>query len=289
MTRVVVPSKRPSPPAGKAADTLGFSPPIRASGATSDTVVEMPTQTPAEQVSPVVAGLRSLHGSVFAACTHPLVGLHESFVHTFVSSQLTGGPAPQLPAEQVSPVVQAFPSLQATVLFVCWQPSSGSQESVVQTFVSLQLPGACWQPRTGSQESVVQAFASLQFTAVPATQAPATQVLAAVHAVPALHAAPLASAVPVQAPFAHASPVVHALLSLHPMVLLVCWQPSSGSQESVVQTFVSLQLPGACWQPRTRSQESVVQAFASLQFTADRKSTRLNSSHLKLSRMPSSA
>src|SRR5262245_55933042 len=128
-----------------------------------------PTHTPPEQVSPCVSGLPSSQGSVFGVCTHPVVGLHESFVHTFWSLQSTVAPDVQFPLTQVpavahafavlhttplatarpthapfahvSPVVQAFPSLQAIVLFVCRQPSTGSQESLVHTLPSPQLIG----------------------------------------------------------------------------------------------------------------------------------------------------
>jgi len=48
----------------------------------------------------------------------------------------------QLPPEQVSPIVQRFPSLQEAVLFTkphC--PVEGEQTSVVQTLLSLQVFG----------------------------------------------------------------------------------------------------------------------------------------------------
>jgi hypothetical protein len=75
-----------------------------------------PTQTPPEQVSPVVHALPSLHELVLLACTQPDAGLHESFVHTLPSLQFGAGPPTQTPPEQASPVVHALPSLQAAVL-----------------------------------------------------------------------------------------------------------------------------------------------------------------------------
>jgi hypothetical protein len=48
----------------------------------------------------------------------PVAGLHASVVHTLLSSQFNGAPAWHVPPPQVSPVVQAFPSLQGAVLFV---------------------------------------------------------------------------------------------------------------------------------------------------------------------------
>src|SRR3990172_4925339 len=91
-----------------------------------------PTQTPAEQVSMVVQMFPSLQGPLTLTCTQPLAGLHESFVHTLLSSQLGGGPPTQTPAEHLSPVVQALTSKQRIVLFVWTQPVAGLQVSFVQ-------------------------------------------------------------------------------------------------------------------------------------------------------------
>jgi hypothetical protein len=52
-------------------------------------------------------------GVVFAAWTQPEDGLHESIVQQFPSSQFVGPPELQTPPLQVSPVVQALPSLHA--------------------------------------------------------------------------------------------------------------------------------------------------------------------------------
>ena len=60
-------------------------------------------------------------------------------MQTLPSLQLVGPPGAQLPPLQVSPVVQALPSLHGAVLFTCWQPVSPSQLSSVQPFPSSQL------------------------------------------------------------------------------------------------------------------------------------------------------
>jgi hypothetical protein len=44
--------------------------------------------------------------------TQPLEGLQVSTVQRFPSSQLNGAPPAHVPARQVSPAVQEFPSLQ---------------------------------------------------------------------------------------------------------------------------------------------------------------------------------
>jgi hypothetical protein len=84
-----------------------------------------------------------LHELVLLAYWQPEAGSHESFVHTLQSSQLTVAPW-QAPPEQTSPVVQAFPSLHVTLLFVCVQPVVGLHASVVQTLPSSQL--SCGPP-----------------------------------------------------------------------------------------------------------------------------------------------
>jgi hypothetical protein len=100
-----------------------------------------PTQLPPEQVSPVVHSLESLQGAVLFVLTHPEAGLQESSVQTFPSLQSSGGPPAQLPPEQASPVVHAFPSLQGAVLLVFTHPVVGLQESSVQRLLSSQSRG----------------------------------------------------------------------------------------------------------------------------------------------------
>ncbi len=250
-----------------------------------------PTQAPAAQVSAVVQALASSHGAVLWACWQPRTVSQESSVQTLPSPQSGGAPPTQEPAAQVSAVVQASASSQGATLLACWQPSTVSQESSVQTLPSPQSGGApptqepaaqvstvvqalassqgatllaCWQPSTVSQESSVQTLPSPQSGGAPPTQEPAAQV----------------------------STVVQALASSQGATLLACWQPSTVSQESSVQTLPSPQSGGApptqepaaqvsavvqalassqgavllaCWQPRTVSQESSVQTFPSPQ------------------------
>lgn len=95
------------------------------------------THDPPEQVSLTVQALPSLHGAVLLTWMQPVAGLHESSVQTLLSSQFGGGPLTQLPAEQVSFIVQALPSSQGLLLLVNTQKPLGPQVSVVQTLPSL--------------------------------------------------------------------------------------------------------------------------------------------------------
>jgi hypothetical protein len=74
-------------------------------------------QTPPPQTSPTVQALPSSQASVLLVNTQPVAGLHVSVVHTLLSLHTVAVPGRQLPPEQTSPVVQAFPSLHAAVLF----------------------------------------------------------------------------------------------------------------------------------------------------------------------------
>jgi hypothetical protein len=68
-----------------------------------------------------------------------------------------------VPPPHTSPVVQAFPSEQASVLFVKAQPVDVLHESVVQTLLSLQTvaePG--WHVPPPHTSPVVQALPSEQ-------------------------------------------------------------------------------------------------------------------------------
>lgn len=77
-----------------------------------------PKHVPPAHVSPVVQALPSSQGAVLLVCVQPVAGLQASSVHTLPSSQLGAGPPRQVPAEQVSLVVQALPSLQGAALLV---------------------------------------------------------------------------------------------------------------------------------------------------------------------------
>src|SRR2546425_623224 len=71
-------------------------------------------QVPAWQVSAPLHTFPSLHEVPFgtAVCLQPATGSQVSVVHTSLSSQLSGVPAVQVPALQVSAPLHAFPSLQ---------------------------------------------------------------------------------------------------------------------------------------------------------------------------------
>src|SRR5262249_34584355 len=115
----IVPRKRASPPAGKAGDTLGFSPDRNESGARSET----PTQLPATQASNFVVASPSSQAAVFGVCAHPVIGLHESSVQMLPSLQLMEAPGAQTPPAHASPVVQTLPSLQGTPLAAALVPA----------------------------------------------------------------------------------------------------------------------------------------------------------------------
>jgi hypothetical protein len=73
-------------------------------------------QTPKRQASPVVQALPSSQTAEFAVKTQPVAASQLSSVHGFPSSQ-TRLPVPtQLPALQISVMVQLLPSLHASVL-----------------------------------------------------------------------------------------------------------------------------------------------------------------------------
>jgi glyoxylate utilization-related uncharacterized protein len=95
-----------------------------------------PTHDPAEHVSFVVQALLSLQAATLFTFSQPVAGLQESSVQTLVSTQLSGGPPTQAPPEQISPVVQALPSLHVKVLLANTQTPPW-HESVVHTLPSL--------------------------------------------------------------------------------------------------------------------------------------------------------
>jgi hypothetical protein len=224
-----------------------------------------PTHVPAEQTSFVVQAFASLHGFVLLACVQPVAELHASLVQPFPSSQLSGWPPTHDPVEQISPVVQALPSLHGLLLFVNSQPIVGSQESSVQTLPSLQVGGG------------------------PPTQAPSAQVSLVVHALPSLHglvlftfrhpmgasqlssvqtlpSPQLGGGPPTHTPPEQASPVVQAFPSLQSTLLSVNAQPVPGSHVSVVQRFPSLHTNGGPPTHAPATQVSfVVQVFPSVQ------------------------
>lgn len=126
------------------------------------------------------------------AWAHPEVGPQVSVVQALASSQLSDGPALQLPAWHVSAPLHWLPSLHAVPLATVlrWQRPA-VQTSVVQGLLSshwfalvhaVQPEIGAWaQPEAALQVSVVQAFPSSQLSGVPALQVPAWQVSAPLH------------------------------------------------------------------------------------------------------------
>jgi hypothetical protein len=179
------------------------------------TTAEPGTHTPPPHVSPKVQAFPSLHGFVLFVKTQPEAGLQLSSVHGLLSLHTTGVPGLQTPPPQVSPAVQALPSLHGFVLFVKTQPEAGSHVSVVHTLLSLQTIGVPThepplhvslevqalpsshefvlfvntQPKAGLHVSVVQTLLSLQTTGVPPHTPPA-QLSPNVHALLSVHVVP---------------------------------------------------------------------------------------------------
>ena len=204
----------------------------------------VPAQRPPEQTSPVVHALPSSHEDVLFVCAHPEAGLQLSSVHGLPSLQFAGAPAWQIPPVHVSPVVQAFPSLQGAELFACAQPVEVLQLSSVHGLPSLQFGGAPpWQTPAVHVSPVVQAFPSLQGAELFAcTQPEAGLQLSSVHGLPSLQ---FAGAPAWQIPPVHASPVVQAFPSLQGAELFACTQPVEGLQLSSVQGLPASQVSGA--------------------------------------------
>ena len=168
----------------------------------SSQLTAAPLHTPPEHTSPVVQALPSLQNTELSAYTHPKAESQRSSVQKFWSSQFGGGPPRHVPPEQVSPVVQAFPSLHGLALLMCVQPRSESQTSSVQTFASLQSGG-------GPPTHTPPEQASFVVQALPSSQG--TELFAFTHPVPESHessvhafeSSQFGGAPPVQAPLAH--------------------------------------------------------------------------------------
>jgi len=249
------------------------------------------THTPLAQASSTVQALPSVQAMVLLVNVQPLAGLQASVVHGLPSLHASAVPAAQAPLAQMSPLVQALPSLHGAVLSLWLQPFCASQTSVVHGLLSshgaklppVQTPsrhlsltvqelpsshaavlGVKVQPVALLQASSVQGLPSEQGSALPGVQAPAVQI----------------------------SPNVQTLPSEQLAVVSLWTQPLTGSQVSAVHGFRSSQLatePGTHApplqmsptvqpllslqpslfsrnvQPAARSQESVVQGLPSLQ------------------------
>jgi len=77
----------------------------------------VPLHEPPLQTSPVVQSLPSLQAFVLLTNTQPVAELQLSVVHTLLSLHTTAVPGWHVPPEHVSPVVHAFRSEHAIVLF----------------------------------------------------------------------------------------------------------------------------------------------------------------------------
>ena len=131
--------------------------------------VPLPHMSPVVQASPSLQAL-----TLLVKPQAPVAGLQLSLVHGLLSLHTAGAPGSHVPPPQVSPAVQALPSLQTLTLFAKTQPVTGLQLSVVQTLLSLQTvaaPGLHVPPPQVSP--VVQALPSLHaLTVLVKTQAP---------------------------------------------------------------------------------------------------------------------
>src|SRR5437899_252359 len=131
-------------------------------------------QAPPSQVSVVVHALPSSQVVPFGLAgleQIPVAGLQVGTSwHWSCAAQTTGAPAAQTPASQVSVRGHALPSSQV---------------------VPLGLAGLEQMPVTGLQVPTSWHWSwAWQATAVPATQAPPSQVSVVVHALPSSHAVP---------------------------------------------------------------------------------------------------
>jgi hypothetical protein len=205
----------------------------------------VPTQTPPEQTSLPVHALPSLQATELFGCVQPIAGLQASVVQMLPSSQLGGGPPVHAPPKHTSPVVHALPSSQALLLLVDWHPITGSHESVVHVFPSLQISAAPPMQEPPRQVSpVVQAFPSLQALLLFVKTQPVVGLhVSVVQTLPSLQ---VSAGPPTHAPPEQTSPVVHAFPSLQELLLFVNTQPVAGLHVSVVQTLPSLQVMGVC-------------------------------------------
>jgi hypothetical protein len=193
--------------------------------------------SPAPHTSVVQALPSSVHGPVRFACTQPVAGLQLSSVHSLRSLQLAAGPGWQAPlASQVSPTVQALPSVHA-------------------------VPGVTftWSQRSAASlhVSVVQGFASLQLWSGPAVHVPFWQLSATVQNWPSSQLVPLVRFGCVQAPAVQTSLVQVFPSSVQVPPRGVWTQPVAALHVSVVHSLPSSQLaatPG--WQTPDTSQAS---------------------------------
>lgn len=207
-----------------------------------------PAQLPLVHVSLLVHTLPSSQPLPLglAVFLQPLSAKHTSSVQALPSSQFAEPTVVQKPPWQLSPAVQALPSLQVAPLgngVNLQSPVTASQPSVVHTRPSWQiLPLPLHLPPTHFSP-VVHGLPSSQIApsgAGACAQVPVPSQLSVVHG--SLSSQPLTG--PPHLPAVHASGLVHATPSLHGLpsaALLAVQLPLVLSQASVVHGLLSLQ------------------------------------------------
>ncbi len=205
----------------------------------SQTFASPPEHEPPWQVSPSVQTFLSLHGALLLVATQPFLASQASVVQGLPSSQGSRAPGWQAPLPHWSPWVQRLPSLHGWTLLLKTQPNFRSQLSSVQGLPSLHckvLPALHCPPAQTSPK--VQMLSSLHAVVLLVDlQPPLASQVSVVQLLPSSQGLGAAG---VQVPLMHASPVVQLLLSSHAAVLLVNWQPWTGSQLSSVHGLPSL-------------------------------------------------
>src|SRR5262249_52013196 len=189
------------------------------------------------QASFTVQVLPSSQGTVLFACVQPTAGSQASSVQRLPSLQSGAGPPTQVPATQVSPVVQALPSSQGPTLGT-FRQTPAVQLSSVEGLPPLprgRVPpergwevwavrqagpwaqGAVWcgcrRRRAGARLSSVQGLPSSQLVALPPRQKPLRQASPVVQALPSVQVLPSVSVEPAQMPFWQLSETVQLLPS----------------------------------------------------------------------------
>ena len=203
--------------------------------------ISRPMHTPFSHASPTVHALPSLQVTLMARWTHPKPLSQLSLVQAFLSSQPVLSPPEQAPPLHTSPLVQALPSSQKSVVNVWTQPSTPSQASLLHKFPSSQeitlplkhVPLAQLSPRVHALPSSHGALLA------PLTQPLRMLQPSSVQGLPSLHT----RADPeLQSPDAQISLIVHAFPSSQAIELKPCVQPTLLSQASSVQRLPSSQL-----------------------------------------------
>ena len=235
----------------------------------------VPMHAPELHASPVVHAFPSSHVAVLFVKTHPVAGLHESFVHGFPSVHPSVPLPPQVPAEQVSPIVHASPSSHDRLLLTLTQPEA-PQESSVHGLPSSHPAGTqepAQQVSSLAQRRVRTHVPDEPPTQVAVSQGPAVQVVGVhvgywqpdvgSHVPPGSAVHSVSSGTLVQAPAPQMS-TVHATPSSHGAVFGTLAHPDVASHASSVHGLPSSHAsidPGTHAPPEQRS--STVQTLPS--------------------------